>query len=243
MAVGFDNRSIYHHLLVGLAFDEYKPVGGGVATGEISYDRASPHHTATLNGATIIWGAVASGFPYLAFTAATPDYVDSPVAADLDFTTENFSLLAWINITALADMCIMCRGVNNLAGGGGYSLIVDNTGRLGFVTCQGAPVQNSVSYTDITAGDWFLVGGTRDDAVGITYINGLDRTDAPDTHIDPATQNEPLHIGARQSGTGPVTRDIPFNGYIAYPRIWGDRALSRIEMKSIWDYERHWFDV
>jgi len=240
--IGFDKHLLNHQLLVGLTFEEYLPVGGGVATGEISYDRAKPHHTATLNGATIVWGAVASGFPYVAFTPGTPDYIDSPAAVDLDFTTEDFTLLAWMYVKNLATMCVMCRGVNAVAGGGGYHLHIGLAGRLGLVTCQGAVVQNTVSFVSIVKDTWLLVAGTRAGAVGKTYVNGLDHTDAPDTHINPTTQNEPLHIGIRQSGTGPVTRDAPFDGYIAYPRIWG-RKLEPWEMMELFTLERHWFGV
>ena len=170
-------------------------------------------------------------------------------AADLDFTTEDFTLLAWVYLDNLdATHTIMCYGAQAIAAGGGFQLHVSfaTPARLGIGTCQGAALQTTYSANVINAAAWYLLGATRQ-GVGLgsclTYINGQELTDVPDTHIAPATQTEPFHIGVRQIAPtgGPIDYDTPFEGYIAYPRVWGSRCLTPDEMRAIWLYERHWF--
>lgn len=252
--IGYDKHSINHNLLLGMTLEEM--IGGN---GAYIYDRAKPHHRMSLIDAgtgALTWGAVASGFPYLNFAptigAGIVNYVwletSIAAAADLDFTTEDFTLLAWIYLANLARVhTVMCHGAQAVVNGGGYQLVISfsTPARLNFGTCQGVAVQTTTSMAEINAATWFLVGVTRVGQNALTFINGLDRTDAPDVHVDPAAQNEALYVGVRQiqtTGVG-IDLDTPFEGYIAYPRIWGNKALSREEMFAIWEYERHWFGV
>jgi hypothetical protein len=258
MSPGFDNYIVNHNLLLAYPFREMIGGVGAATTGELVHDRAKPHHLGTLsiNGTGAMnWGQVASGFPYLEFipTLGVPanwTWVEilAAAAADLDFTTEDFSLLAWVYLDNLAAVhTIMCYGAQDIANGGGYQLIISlaTPARLTFATCQATTLQSIISAAEISAAGWYLIGATRTGTVGKTYINGQDRTDSADNIVNPATQTEPFHIGVRQiqtTGVG-IDYDTPFEGYIAYPRVWGSRCLSNEIMMEIWNNERHWFGV
>jgi len=244
--IGYDKHLLNHQLLVGLTFEEM--------TGALAWDRAKPHHPFTLEdpgAGTITWGNLVSGFPVLTLApgvgAANYVWVEcaSGPAADLDFAlaTDDFTLVAWVRPTDLSVVnCVMCYGAQAVAGGGGYQMVIGIDGRLGFATCQGALVQTSQSYPLITINNWWLVGATRAGAVGLNYINGLEQTDAPDTHITPTTQTEPFHVGVRQTGSGPITYDAPFVGDFAYPRVV-HKKLEPWGMLELFNLERHWFGV
>lgn len=256
--VGFDNYIINQQLLLAYPFREMTPGVGAATAGEIVLDRAKPHHLGTLIDAgtgSMNWGAVASGFPYLEFipTLGVPAnwvWVEilAAAAADLDFTTEDFTLLAWIYLANLGAIhTIMCYGAQNVAAGGGYqfSTAFSTPSRIAFATCQTTNIQTITSEAEIDATTWHLVGATRDGAVGKVYIDGQDRTTSADDLVNPATQTEPFHIGVRQietTGVG-IDYDTPFEGYIAYPRVWGSRCLTDEIMLAIWNSERHWFGV
>ena len=241
MSIGYDKWLVNHEMLLGLGLEEVSGVAGDVVHDKARGDLTENHHTCTLTGATIAWGSVASGFPYLAFTPATPDYLSCPVAdtTDLDFTAgQDFSMAAWIYITNLADRCIMARGL--AAGGGtdGWGFIVDNTGRVELATMQAGATQATYSTVTIVINTWFLVGACVDISANSarTYINGRDKTDAPASHTAPLTSARDLRVGYR------LDNDYPFSGYMAYPRIWG-RDIGADQMKTIWNVERHWFGL
>lgn len=233
--IGFDNLSINHSLLLGLPFTE--PVAGADV---MVNDRATPHHPCLSTGATIASGAVASGFPYYDFTSATPDYVRCLAAdtGDLDFVAgDDFSMVAWVYIDDLTgSRSIISRGL--AAGGGtdGWDFLVNNAGRIGLATYQAGADQVSYGMVNVVINNWFLVGATYSTPDALLYLNGYDRTDAPDTHIAPLTSTRDLRIGYRNDN------DYPFSGYMTWPRIW-ERRLSNDDMLYIWITERHWFAV
>jgi len=239
VSIGFDKYLINHEMLLGLGLEEMSGVATDVAHDKARGDLTELHHSCVLTGGTIAWGSVASGFPYLSFNPATPDYLACPAAdtTDLDFQAGNFTLAAWVYITSLA----ASRGVLNrglAAGGGtdGWDFHVNLNSRVGVATFQGGATQATYSTATIVVNTWFLIAATRDEADIRTYINGRDRTDAPDTHVDPAACARDLRIGYRNDN------DMPFSGYMAYPRIWG-RCLSSDQMRTIFQVERHWFNL
>jgi len=246
MSQSFDSYRINHQLLVGLTLEEM--------TGALAWDRAKPHHPFTLQdpgAGAITWASLTSGLPVLLLApgvgAANYVWVEcaSAPAADLDFAlvTDDFTLVAWVRPTDLTAVnCVMCYGAQAVLGGGGYQMVIGVDGKLTFATCQGVTTQSSQSRPNITINNWWLVGATRAGAVGLTYINGIDQTAVPGTHITPTTQTEPFHIGVRQTGSGPITYDAPFIGNIAYPRVW-HRKLEPWEMLEIFTCERHFFGV
>lgn len=238
MSRGFDKEAINSQLLFGLTLEEM--IGGNLA---VIHDRAKPHHTCTLHGATIGWGSLASGIPYLDLTAITPDWVDCPAAdtADLNFIAGDFSLIAWINIDSLAIFRqVLMRGSSaNAAADGGWDFYIRDTGALRIATWQawGVEQTSATPAAVITTGIWYLIGATRSGASIRLYVNGLDLTSIIGVHVNPASVNLKLHIGIDN-----VEVNNPLDGKLALPRIWG-RKLSAEEMHEIWDRERVLFNV
>lgn len=206
------------------------------ATGTIVKDRSIWRITPfTLHG-TPTWTLLASGIYVLDFNAGTPDWLDCPQAstAKLDFTTEDFSIVVWAKIDDATTRTLLCRGVANTDG---WLMQVSNTGRLGFATFQAAGTQTTYSSVQVSPGFWYLLGIIRDEAVVRTYVNGVDVTDAPDTHVDPTTSNRELHIGIRDDETSD-----PWDGQMWNPRIWG-RVLESWEHAELFNMERHLLGV
>lgn len=236
--IGYDKYSINHQLLLGLPFEEMSGAAGAPI-----YDRAKPHHTCTLRGATIAWNSLASGLPYIEFTPGTPDFIDCPAAAtaDLNFTTGDFSMTAWVYLDHLwaVDRMIMCRGLA-LVDGWTFrftSTHLPTVGDLEFGTYQLGTSQFSdclPGATTITA--WYFLGVSRSGSSVRIFSQGRDVT-VPGVHINPTTANRELHIGISEDE---ITQ--PFDGKMWYPRIWG-RQLSAAEMRRIFQAERHWFGV
>ena len=257
--IGFDNLAINHQLLLGYPFREMTGGVGAAVDGEIVLDRAKPHHLGTLsiNGTGAMnWGEVAASHsPELEFipTIGVPanwSWIEilAAAAADLDFTTEDFSLVAWIYLSNLArEHTIICYGAQAVVNGGGYQLFTSlaTPSRLTFAICQGTTIQSIVSEAELNAATWHLIGATRNGTVGKVYINGKDRTTSANAIVDPVTQTEPFHIGVRQietTGVG-INYDTPFEGYQAYPRVWGSRCLTDEDMLEIWNGERQLFGM
>ena len=230
--IGYDKFALNHQLVLDLTMDEATG-----ATGDYIFGRERAHHPVLLHGATIAWTQLASGLYVIDLTSATPDWLDCSGAdtADLDFTTEAFSMVFWLYMGApMATSMILCRGLANTDG---WMVLVTDTGRIQVATCQAAATQTTSSTAVIDAATWYFIGITRDEANVLTYINGLDVTDAPDTHIDITTSARELHIGIRDDETSD-----PLDGYLWRPRIWDTRVLAQWEFKELFEIERHWFD-
>jgi hypothetical protein len=206
------------------------------AIGALSHDhsiwRITPftHHNAPA------WTQLASGIYVLDFNSATPDWLDCPAlaTAKLDFTAGDFSMGVWAKIDDAVTRILLCRGVANTDG---WLLLVSNAGNVGFATCQAGFTQATYSAACITPGTWYLIGISRSGANVVTFVNGEDVTDAPDTHVDPTTANRELHIAVREDEVSD-----PWDGQIWNPRIWG-RYLQPWEWLELFNMERHWFGV
>jgi hypothetical protein len=205
-------------------------------TGALANDRGIWRITPfTLHG-TPAWTQLASGIMVLDFNSAHPDWLDCPAvtSAKLDFTTGDFAMGAWAKIDDAVTRYLLCRGLANTDG---WALHVSNALRVGFSTHQAGATQATFSAACITIGTWAFIGVSRSGAAVRTFVNGQDRTDVPDTHINPLTANRELHIGILDNE---VTS--PWDGQIWNPRIWG-RYLQPWEWLEIFNMERHWFGV
>jgi hypothetical protein len=216
------------HLWLWLPFKE--------ATGTLTHDRSIWRITPfTLHGVPV-WTQLASGIYVLDFNSVTPDWLDCPAvtSAKLDFTAGDFSMGVWAKIDDAVTRYLLCRGVANTDG---WALHVSNALRVGLSTHQAGATQATYSAACITVGTWAFIGVSRTGATVRTFVNGQDRTDVPDVHVNPLTANRELHIGILNDE---VTS--PWDGQIWNPRIWG-RYLQPWEWLELWNMERHWFSV
>lgn len=228
MTIGYDHLNVNLELLLDLPLME--------GTGTNTQDFAKPHHVCTLVG-TPTWQNLDNGLPYLDFVPGNPDYIRALQAAttDLDFTSGDFSLAAWLIPDALGNRDIFCR---ESASVDGWSFWLGGTGEMYFSTNQAAAVQNTIGTAgDVAIGTPVLVSVARSGASARIYTNGLDTTATPAVHINPLTANRNLYIGVNNlAGAG------WYDGDMWRPRIWG-RQLSAAEMLQMFEMERHLFGV
>lgn len=222
--VGYDNYNLAHQLVLDLSLEE--------ETGLVAYCRGKTEIIATLHG-TLTWQQFVNGLQYLEFTPG--DWLDAPGAdtTGLNFTAGDFSLAVWARADDLSTTrYLMVRG---LANADGWLFYVSDAGRLGLSTCQAGGTQSTLSYADILVATWYLLGISRSGANVITYINGQNRLDAPDTHTNPLTSARELHIGILDDET-----NNPWDGGMHRPRAW-NRALSPLEHMQLYNKERSLF--
>jgi len=149
------------------------------------------------------------------------DRVTVPHNLNLTFTTQNFSILAWIYPELISgDRNIVEKGSWQ---SDGYYLVIDNTGKIWLQISQTGAVQSTVSYADITANTWFHIAAVRDGNKAYIYINAIDRTQTQPTISNPQTNTRDLHIASYAGGYN------FFKGIIDEVMIY-NRALTQTEI-------------
>lgn len=193
----------------------------GVGAGASLFDKSRYRSHGAITGAA--WAAGVHGY-CLDFNAAVPDYVEIPAAhTQLNFTSEDFSGIARINLETLTDNeTIIVRGL--LATDGWWFFVLD-TGNLAVYTMRPVGAGGTLSAAgDIGAGTWYTVGFSRNGASVKLYRNGVDVTVAPGVHAD-------LLPSARTAKIA-VYDDLatsPLDGKIEFLRIFGGIALAASE--------------
>jgi len=185
----------------GLVFDSKRFRGGAV-----SPPLSLPDVSRFRNNGTFVnnpaWVQLPSGIWVIEFDAT--NYITIPASAtSLNFTSQSFTILAWINIfdyvTGDGFRIIFMRG-HKLTDG--YIFQVSAVGRLTFVTWQAAAAQDSRSDAFvIEEGIWYQVGAVRSGASVRLYRNGIDITTTMGVHFDPLTCNRVAKIGVDDNTT------------------------------------------
>jgi hypothetical protein len=152
------------------------------------------------------------------------DYVSLGNATALGFTSQNFTIEAWIlpsNITS--ERRILSRYSWNTDG---YKLQIASSGKLQFYTFQsGANQLSSTASGVLTAGNWSYVAVVRQGASVKIFVNGVDKTATAGSHIDPA------YSASRQTFIGTDNLPTAFDGVISEVRAW-NYARSESEIKA-----------
>ncbi len=189
-----------------------------IGAGTQLMDKSRYRSHATISGAD--WADGAHG-RCLDFVAASKDYVEIPAAYDqLDFTSEDFSIIIRYNVDTLAiHRELFMRASYN---SNGYRLVSYNDGSIRFQTYQVAAIQeSSTAVGQITTGSWVTVGISRSGAAVTILKNGVDITDTSGSHINPVSSPRSAKIGIFDDKTSQ-----PFDGKIEFLRIFGGIALS-----------------
>lgn len=183
------------------------------------------------------WVRLPSGLWTLDFDPTAPDYIQIPAdQTQLNFTSEDFSLVARVKVGSLTDARgLFYRGLTTVDG---WYIYIHSDGRVLVRTNQAAASQVSRSSDgSIVAGVWYTVGLSRAGTSVRIYINGVDDTDIAGTHIDPLTCARTAKIGIHDDLT-----TYPFDGKIPFLQIY-NYALSAAQHAAIHQAERHWFGV
>ena len=229
--VGYDNLDINHNIILDLPFTE--------ATGTIAHSVAKNRYPFTLTGAPATY-ALASGLAVLDFTAGTPDFLEAAIAAaaEMDFTSEDFSYAGWVNPDSLVgDRELLCHGLDSTDG---YDVRCLANGSIQFASNQAAAQQLVISAVgSVVINTWQLIGISRTGATVQIFKNGLEMAYvAQPAIIDPLTSARKVLFGIYDDET-----TDPWSQYIGRQRAWLNRQLTAANHRFLWDTERHWFGV
>lgn len=154
------------------------------------------------------------------------DYVDLGTVAARNFTTSDFTLLAWIYPVSLADGD---RVLNHGAPfNHGYCVRLRADGTLWCSTSQSGVEQTTMTAAGaIVTGRWQHVAMVRAGSVVKIYVDGEDATLTAASHVDPATYSSTTILGANHTGTGNF-----FEGAIDEPAFF-NAALSQQKIREL----------
>jgi len=225
---GFD-RWYNQEILLSLRFSE--------GTGTTTQDWSKAHRPTTFGG-TPTWQNLANDLTVLEFSGpGSGDEVACTGAdsADMDFTSENFSLACWCYSTSYSNASvIMNRGVLNTCGWEWYGWVSN----LAIRTNQAADREGATAIGCLVEDVWQFLGFIRYELVGQMYVDGR----PVETAQTAAGLLDPVACGAQQFLVGNNPHDNGFTGQLWNPRTWA-RQLGKDEMMAMFEEERHLFGV
>jgi len=232
MSVGYDNEAINHNLVLDLPFTE--------GTGPVARDVSKSRYPFDLTGAPTYDFSLASGLGVMDFVAVNPDFLEAAIAdvPDLDFTTEDFSIAAWINPdTLVGGLELYCHGQDSVTG---YSIRVLANGSVVFSSNQGGAQQQVISAVGtVVINTWQLIGISRSGTLVEIFKNELETSYvAQPVIVNPLTSARKVLIGVYDD-----ENTDPWSQYIGRVRAWLNRALTKADYQHIWNTERHWYGV
>ena len=229
MSIGYDKLSTNSQILLDLPFDE--------GVGDFIHDLAKPHHQFATVGPPV-WSVTAGGIGYLEF-GGVADFLECLAADSLDvnFTTEDFTLMAWINNPLLGGAQLILNQGEVDVDGWEFFLFGTN---ISLRTNQAAAHTDISAVAALTASVWQLVAVTRQGASGQFYVNGV----AVTTTLGAGLADAVTCAGGNKLLVGVQDNEITnfFQGMMARPRIWA-RALTDVEISEIFQRERGGFGV
>jgi len=229
MTRGYDNYRPNQVCLLDLQLRE--------TTGTTTIGFGKPYHTATLTGPPT-WATLANDLTYLDFNPATPDRLVIAAASStaLDFTSGDFSGAVWIAPDAYGNRYLMDKSGAAV----GWAFWISGTSPyLAVTTANAGPLtQTTYGGTGLVLSSWQFVGFTRSGAAAKIYLNGVNVTTTPATHVNPASAAAVDFTIGTIVGAGAGWYD----GKLWRPRVWG-RQLAGWEMATIYAEERNLFGV
>ena len=181
--------------------------------------------------AAILYGGDGSGCFLQALAA------DSPF---LDFTSGDYTLLAWIFPVGAGSDMIMCKDTVDVCGWEFYIAVLGATATLALRHSQGGSHKGASAAGAVTMNVWNLVGVTRSGLSAQFYVNGQTVT----TAIDPGGMIDPVSAAAKKFHIGINNDEInnTFQGMMAHHRVWS-RAILASEFVNIFNAERAKYGV
>ncbi len=162
------------------------------------------------------------------------DYVDIGNPSLLDFGTGDFTISAWINMTAIERGTVYAKGGDN-SGGIRYTLAMGegNDNKMTLTTDDDSSKRQALGGTVVNDGAWHHVVGMRSGSTSLVYVDGdKDGTiDLPEGYdLSGSTQHNAL-LGVITSHTDGSLEKY-FAGLIDEVAIYG-RALSAGEIRYL----------
>lgn len=224
---GFDNVRYNQDLLLSLPFRE--------GTGTITRDWSKVYRELALVN-TPTWTNLANDLTVLDFNGTNEELTCPGAAtADLDFTTESFTVLTWAYHDDVGSArVIMNRGQLNACGWEYYTA----SGNLALRTNQAGSREGASGMNLIVTDTWQCLAMVRDGLVGQAYLNG----EARFTLLSDNGLLDPVGCGAQTFRVGNNPNGNYFDGCLWNPRIW-NRAITAKEMTAVFEAERHLFGV
>lgn len=224
----YDNLAWNRRLILDLQMREY--------SGVVTYSHAKPHNTLTFHG-TPTWTQTATALNYIDFEAATPDWLDASGAATAaaNFTSEAFTLAAWVNYESVGFRYLLVRGLTDTDG---WEWAINTDSAVWLRTNQAGAHQDTVSAnTVVPLATWTFLVTTRSGAAVQHYINGVLSLGTAGTHINPLTSARELHVGINDAEAAGW-----YDGGLWRPRIWSG-ALSTRQIRAMYEIERGMLEV
>ncbi|GEM_PF-2507702 len=176
----------------------------------------APHHMVTTeynyddNGNLIDINSRSDDTQYALEFDGTEDIVDIGVVPEINFTTEDFTFEAWINLANVA-------GVNQRLISAGYHPhegweVLSNQGRIILRTYDGT-VHEVRSNGVLSENKWTHIAVVKEGSDARIYVNGKEHTETVDV-VDPEGYNGPVVLGGYTNG------DYHFAGKMKEVRVW-----------------------
>lgn len=182
---------------------------------------------------TASWTRTEKGLWVLSFDGSN-DYISCGNDSSLLFTSEAFTMLAWLYPDNFAgDKMIVCRGLYETDG---WYAEIYTTQKIGLRTHQAGAHQITQSSASMTATTWQHVAFVRSGASVTIYRNGTDITDSAGIHVDPRTNTRNLYIGQY---------DLSSARFLGDMALWAlhNVALSQAQVQGMYNRQRHLFGV
>ena len=234
MSIHYDDMGINRGILLDLPIRE--------ATGIVTQDVAKPHHPMTMVN-TPTWTTLDSGLGVMTMDGVSEHLrCVGASCADLDFTTSDYSMGAWIYLAsggASMSQDLIVRFSLNVSGWELYSYT------NGLITMRhhhaaGATTRTGFYSAGWAFNTWYFLLLTRSGTGGQFYRGTIDGTfgavtTPSDTMIDPETCASNLYIACNNGAAGNF-----FKGRWWRWRVW-DRALTLAEGGQEFERSVRWF--
>jgi len=209
--------------------------------GAVTADLAKPHHPVALKN-TPTWEQLESLVGVITFDGAA-EYLDCAAAsaADLDFTSGDYSIGCWLKWSSEDESQIVIgRYVVDTSGWENYLYEGDTTRLLTtrHHHAAGDAVRTACYSGGWTQDVWWFLGISRSGSSVTHYRNGeaLSMSCSAGGIVDPESNSSDLVVGVRTTKD-----DNYFNGSMYRMRVWS-RAIELAEWARIYDHEKHWFE-
>ena len=135
--------------------------------------------------------------------------------------------------------------------GAGFTLFLDNDGRLAFTLSDGSSETTAVLLARVRTRAWYAVAGGYDPARRLVWVSAralrpeIDeiegwRSEVAASAAGPGNAERPIVVAARQTGKaeGPAAFHEHFNGKIEAPGVYALDAAGKETVLLAWDFSR-----